>query len=124
MDDLTAFITARLAEAHARATALQREARHAIEALKEPRLLGREIPGWHSWPDVEAMCLGMLRDIEAKRSIVARHERRELSGSMPYCNYCSSGDTIVAWPCDDIIDLVGVWSDHADAPEWARADHG
>jgi hypothetical protein len=66
-----AFVTARLGEDKSRASRLLEIARDAIGALKEPRLLGREVPGWHSWPDVEAMCSSALRDVEAKRVIVA-----------------------------------------------------
>ncbi len=33
--------------------------------------LGREVPGWHSWPDVEALCGRTLAEITAKRAILA-----------------------------------------------------
>lgn len=66
-----AFITARVAEDEERARKLLEVARDAIGALKEPRLLGREIPGWHSWPDVEAAASQALRDAGVKRTVVA-----------------------------------------------------
>lgn len=74
-EELIAFCKVRLAEEEARSAALLEAARQAIDALKEPRLLGREIPGWHSWPDVEAMCSRVMQDVEAGRRIVADCER-------------------------------------------------
>jgi plasmid maintenance system antidote protein VapI len=65
------FIGERLGEHQTRLTALLETARWAIEALKNPRFLGREIPGWGSWPDVEAMCKQALQAAAVKRTIVA-----------------------------------------------------
>lgn len=70
-DDLPAFLTARYAEAETATRELLRTAQDTRLALQEPRLLGREIPGWHSWPDVEAMCNSRLADIAVKRAILA-----------------------------------------------------
>jgi hypothetical protein len=67
------FLAVRYDEAEAAARDLLRTARDARQAVREPRMLGREIPGWHSWPDVEAMCSGRLADIGLKRAILALH---------------------------------------------------
>jgi hypothetical protein len=72
MDDLIAFLTARLSDAETRARDLLRTAQGVRLALQEPRLLGREIPGWHSWADVEAMCEGALSEVATWRAIIAQ----------------------------------------------------
>lgn len=74
MSDLgytAAFIGARVAEDEEQARKLAEVARDAIEKLKDPRFLGREIPGWHAWPDVEATAFRALRDAGVKRTVVA-----------------------------------------------------
>jgi hypothetical protein len=71
MDDLTAFLAARYDEAETIAQKLLRTAQDVGLELKEPRLLGKHIPGWGYWPDVEAMCTGRLADVALKRAILA-----------------------------------------------------
>ena len=70
LDGLAAFFKARLDEEEARTRALLENARYAAAAVREPRLLGREIPGWHSWPDVVAMCAETETGIEADRAVL------------------------------------------------------
>lgn len=128
MGDLTAFITARLDDAEAKARDLLRTAQDVRLALQEPRLLGREIPGWHSWPDVEAMCNSRLADIALKRAILAEHARVERSHEIVICAVCWTvgrqtgahleGDP---YPCATVRQLGTEFSDHADyRPEWAQ----
>jgi Family of unknown function (DUF6221) len=68
---MAAFVTARLDEGEAQAAKLLEIAREAVEMLKDPRFLGREVPGWHWWPDVETMSSRALRDVAAKRAILS-----------------------------------------------------
>lgn len=77
MDGLIAFTEARLGEEEAAARELLRTARDMRLELKEPALLGRRIPGWYSWPEVEAMCTEKLRDVEAKRALLAELKRQD-----------------------------------------------
>lgn len=68
---ISAFIAARYDEAETRARNLLDVARQARLAVKDPQLLGRVVPGWYAWPDVEAMCEGRLAGIALKRAILA-----------------------------------------------------
>lgn len=68
MDDLAAFLRTQLAEAEIRAGQLFAYAEQHIQQLKDVRLLGRTIPGWHDWPDVKRMCTEQLAEITAKRA--------------------------------------------------------
>ena len=130
---LIAFYGARLDDEETRARDLLRAAQAASLAVKEPRLLGREIPGWHSWPDVEAMCESALREIEAKRAILAKHHAETPSKygrDEPRCAVCLtdrgrwpddwSGDP---WPCRTVRVSVAVWDgDPGYDPSWAAED--
>lgn len=68
------FVKARLDEDEVAAQKLMRDAQDAQLQLKEPRLLGREIPFWYRWPDVEAMSAGVLREVAAKRAVIEVYE--------------------------------------------------
>lgn len=105
MADLAAFLTARYAEAEAAARDLLRTAQDVRLALQEPRLLGRVIPGWHSWPDIEAMCNSRLTDIALKRAILAEHapaEPPKYGTDVPRCAVCltSRGGWQEDWHAD------------------------
>lgn len=63
-----------LDQAEERARGLLVAAQRTSLMLKEPRLLGLQIPGWHAWPDVEAMCARELRLIERDRQLLADYE--------------------------------------------------
>jgi hypothetical protein len=118
MDDLIAFITARLDNAETKARDLLRTAQDVGLALQEPHLLGREIPGWHSWPDVETMCEGALRDVESARRILARHRDCVPWGNGP----CEHAGITGEPPCPDLRDLLWRWSEHLDYdPAWTPA---
>lgn len=75
---LSEFLTARLAEEDAAARRLLRYAQENELACGEPQMLGRRIPGWHEWPDVQAMCTRVLADVEAKRRVLARATRDDI----------------------------------------------
>jgi hypothetical protein len=57
------------AEKHARELLVM--AQRTSLAVQEPALLGRCVPGWYAWPDVEAMCARELRMIERDRQLLA-----------------------------------------------------
>jgi hypothetical protein len=119
--DIARFVTARLEEDEARAATLLDAARDAIEALKAPRLLGREVPGWHSWADVEAMCSRVLRDVEAKRRILGLHRPNgRLNSEWTRCYGCndSNGD-YEPYPCQAVRLIAATWDGHPDCqPGW------
>jgi hypothetical protein len=121
--DIAEFVIARLGEDEVRATALREAAREAVERLQGPHFLGREIPGWHSWPDVDAMCTRTLRDVAAKRAVMAEHFRT-VGPSGWGCRQCSDyadGQMTAAepWPCATVRAMAAIWSDHPDyRAEW------
>ena len=131
------FLRARYAEAEDAARDLLRTAQDVRLALQEPRLLGRVIPGWHSWADVEAMCNSRLADIALKRAILAEHEPIEsIYGTC--CVVCvdwqdaplaDGGETEFGiaiprdWPCPPVRQLGTEFGGHRDyrAGDWAVA---
>src|SRR5690348_3635216 len=103
MDDLTAFLNARLDEDEQRAKGSPAEGR--------------------VWPRA-------LREVEAERAILAEHLPREYDRygrTGTYCRTCVTDheaymddDAPDPWPCATVRHLAAVWSDHADyRPEWA-----
>lgn len=69
----------------------------------------------------------VLREVAAKRKILARHApHRTASGGLA-CDWCSE-DTDdrpqlakVSWPCGDVRDIAAIWSDHPGYdPSWER----
>jgi hypothetical protein len=73
-DDLFAFVRRCLDEDEARTRKLLADAQRTTLTLQDPRLLGKFIPGWHDWPDVEQMCTERLAEVEAKRRILDDHD--------------------------------------------------
>jgi hypothetical protein len=72
---LAEFMTAQLDEDQQQAEKLMRFAQDTHLAFQDhKRFLGRDVPGWHTWPDVEAMCGRALADIKAKRGTLALHQ--------------------------------------------------
>lgn len=115
--DLAAFLAERYDEAGGSAQKLLRTAQDVRLALQDPRLLGRIIPGWHSWPDVEAMCTSRLADIALKRAILAGHTPVRSSGRT-MCRTCLGSCTF--WPCATVRQLGTEFADHAAyLREWA-----
>lgn len=68
--NLTEFLLARIAEDELRAWALQERAQYVRRELENPKYLGRLIPGWSDWPEVEATAVRVLAECEARRRIV------------------------------------------------------
>lgn len=69
-DDVVAWLREQLDEDEARTRKLLANAQQTALTLQDPRHLGKFIPGWHDWPDVEQMCTDRLREIEAKRRMI------------------------------------------------------
>jgi hypothetical protein len=121
-DDLIAFLTARLDEDDQRARKLLCRAQNVSLELQEPKLLGRHIPGWDSWGDVEKLCERALRKVEAAQAILAEHEG-------PCCVKTVECGEVAAWygagspkpdPCLTLRILAAIWQDHAGyRQEWA-----
>jgi hypothetical protein len=60
-----------IAEDERRARELLRVAQQMLRDLADyVRSLGRVVPGWDSWPDVEHLCQDMLAECAAKRAII------------------------------------------------------
>lgn len=70
MTTLIEFLRARLDDRAERAAKLLRYAQENDVAVRDPDLLGRRVPGWHDWPEVEQMAREVLADIGSKRRIV------------------------------------------------------
>ena len=110
MDDLAelaAYLTARYDEAEAEARNLLQIAQDVRVELADRSLLGRRVPGWHSWPDVEAMCTGRLADIALKRAILALHAEDPPGGftrNPGDCRECSCDGALAATDCFYTVD--------------------
>lgn len=121
---LPEFLLARWAEREASARALMRRAQDHHLKVREPRLLGREIPGWHDWPDVEALCAEVLADLEAKRRIMELHGSLNGYGFRIVCVSCvdqltGAGDNQILFPCPTLRLLALPFAGHEDyQPEW------
>ena len=111
MSDLIVFLTARLDETEARALAAREDWDDESQQ--------------YEWNDLSeavyahARCLDpalVLREVEAKRKILADHER--VMQDMPWerippsinCARCSPHP----WPCPTVLALAAVYSDHPD----------
>ncbi|MGC5033064.1 DUF6221 family protein [Micromonospora sp. DT229] len=70
MNDLVTWLRAQLDEDEERTRELLYWTQQTILALKEPKLLGKYIPGWHDWPKVERLCRERLAEVDAKRRIL------------------------------------------------------
>ncbi len=77
MDDLLAFLAARLDESGQRMRRLLAEVQHADLACKDPKLLGRVIPGWSLWPEVEQALVERLAEVAAKRAVLDAYAEAE-----------------------------------------------
>lgn len=124
--EITAFLTDRYGDAEARARRLLRIAQDTSLELQDPKLLGRHIPGWHSWRDVETICEERLADIAAKRATLAEHHPIEsIYGTV--CAVCvdwqdvpfaDGGETEFGiaiprdWPCPEIRRRAAEFADH------------
>jgi hypothetical protein len=134
MDDLAAFIEARLAEDEAMAMAaaadVNRLAGRANWTSEARMVTDAEDPDWaiaDLSPFIDDECLArhiarhdparVLREVAAKRAIVADHAPSEVAPDA--CRRCKGG---MAFPCRTIRHLAAAWSDHGDyRAEWATA---
>ena len=121
MDDLIAFLRARLDEDGAAAEAARAVCTEwyiacdddsvTISALREH--VGRHSPA------------RALREVAAKRAILDRHMPHETAFGGPACDWCSEDVddrpqlAKERWPCPDVRDLAAVWDGHPGyRPEW------
>ena len=132
MDELIAFIKARLDEDEAR----EREMLEMLATAGQdrgPRLAvcfddgtSGDAFDWNPWDVItDYDPARVLREVAAKRAILGRH--KPLYGMYgPCCAWCS--DDVDAfglshsWPCEDVRDIIAVWSDHPDyRQDWGPA---
>lgn len=118
VDDLIAFLWARLDEDEARTRELLVRAQQTTLMLKDPKLLGRFIPGWHDWPDVERMCAERLAEVEAKREILDEYRLWAEDDSRDYDQSQTAADRTAA--LEVVVKLLAQpYAEHPDyRPEW------
>lgn len=122
-DDLAAWLRAQLDEEEAAAELLRQQAREVRQELKGPCLLGKPMPGWGLWPDVERMAAGVLAGVAAKRAVLGRCTQALESTSDHGEKYVWNG-TAWARPDDTIAEAVirALGTSYADRPgyreEW------
>lgn len=104
-DTLHAQLVAAVAAERWQTVALLQHAEQNAAAVKDPRLLGRYIPGWHDWPDVIRAAQLIIRRCDAVLAILAevqgwRHESVEdgwySCSTDPNC----ADDSRAGQPCD------------------------
>jgi hypothetical protein len=133
MDDLTAFISARLSEDEAMAKAAARKRRGPWRVVGDAfRAVIHGSRATLSVADTPGMAIAehiarhdparVLREVAARRRTMARHERKP-DKQQPWCGWCTDDRHFEAWPCDDIRDLAATWSDHPDyRAGWSPGD--
>lgn len=72
-DDLPAWLTVQIDAAETRTRELLYWAQQTALTLQDPKLLGKRIPGWHAWPDVERACTERLAELDAMRRVLDEH---------------------------------------------------
>lgn len=114
------FLRARHDEAEATTRDLLYWAQQTILTLKDPKLLGKYIPGWHDWPKVEQMCRDRLADLDSKRAILAEHAP-DTAGLRTVCAVCADPPVHEAtwhdWPCLTVRLLAAPFAAHPDYQE-------
>lgn len=119
MTDLSARLREIIEERRMAATNLQRRAQEHDLMRQEPALLGRVIPGWYEWPEVERLAADAILAGERDLGVLERHTvvvRREYftgegARDDPQCAWCeltsNDGDPLGRpWPCDEITALA------------------
>ncbi|MFI1197717.1 DUF6221 family protein [Micromonospora sp. NPDC020750] len=76
MNDLVTWLRAQLDDEEATARELLYRAQQTSLTLKDPKLLGRYIPDWHDWPDVETMCRQRIAELAASGRLLKQFELR------------------------------------------------
>lgn len=105
MDGITLaeFLTSCLDEDQQKAEKLMRFAQDTHLTFQDhKRFAGRDVPGWHSWPDVEAICGRTLADIAAKRVIITDYAatvaiEEEAAGRIREAMPGPSGEDLRTW---------------------------
>ena len=117
---MVAFLEAMLDDEEAAAQKLLRGAQDAQLQLEEPRLLGKHIPGWYRWPDVETMAARVLREIAAKRKILERYERAAVTPPSVAVFTWGHNDGYRQACLDAVRDLTAVYGGEPGySPAWA-----
>jgi hypothetical protein len=151
MDDLAAFIEARLAEDEAMAKAaaadVNRLAGRANWTSEARMVTDAEDPDWaiaDLSPFVDDECLArhiachdparVLREVAAKRAIAAEHQPRRVGQSLTWCGRCHQVIRDARededpcgpfdWPCPTMRALAAAWSDHPDYRAGWAPGHG
>lgn len=98
MSDLVKWLRERLDTAETDTRTLLHWAQQTILTLQDPKLLGKHIPGWHDWPNVEKMCHQRLAEMDANRRILDLHDglkRRVRSGGYATDEYALAALEVV-----------------------------
>lgn len=105
------FIAARLDDKERSASGLLETARRVQREIDQPGMLGRYVPGWDSWADIEAAANRMLSEVAAMRKVLAAWSAVILEGDEP----ASLTDLY-----DSVCGLSAIWREHPDFdPSWA-----
>lgn len=88
-DTLSTWLLQQIEAAEASTRDLLYWAQQTILTLKDPKLLGKYIPGWHNWPKVERVCQERLAELAALRAVITEH--RTEAG---VCDTCFSVNAI------------------------------
>ena len=122
MNDLTAFLNARLDEDEAAAKAawgVEWDWRYVAQPFGERPSIAHTVHIARHDP------ARVLREVEAKRAILDRHMPHQPAFGGLACDWCSEDVddrpqiAKERWPCPDVRSIATVWSDHPDyRPEW------
>jgi hypothetical protein len=103
MSDLAVRLRAVIEERRLTATSLQRRAQeHSLE-IQKPELLGRFIPGWYEWPDVERLAADAILAAERDLWVLERHAP---SSDIWYCNGPHGREGDEPWPCRELLRMA------------------
>lgn len=91
------------------AVKLQRYAQENHLAIQEPRLLGRHIPGWHEWPEVEQLAADMVLMCDWADGVLSRHVDEYEDGCVG-CGFDSQEERRYSWPdCPEILAVAAAF---------------
>lgn len=100
-DDLTTWLHEQITAAEASTRMLLCWAQQTTLALQDPKLLGKHIPGWHDWPEVEKMCQQRLTELEAMRGILDEHKPEWRTVEWPH-DQNGKGEAQVCRRCENV----------------------
>ncbi|MER7167008.1 DUF6221 family protein [Micromonospora sp. NPDC000207] len=111
--ELPYWLSQQIDAAETRTRELLVEAQRTSLTLRDPKLLGRYIPGWHGWPEVERTCQARLAEIAAMRAILAEHSPNT-AGTRTVCSVCAEEPyydaTWYDYPCPTVRLLAAAFS--------------